>query len=253
MSNIELLCIVFSALLAGTVDAIAGGGGLITIPSLMIAGLPPQAVLGTNKLAMSAGTGVATYKFWRNGKINWKIVGGGIGFTLIGSALGSRLAVILPAHIVAKVMIALLPLGLLSVVLKKPHTNQCRELTSHDLWVKVPLICGLLGMYDGFFGPGTGTFIVMAFHMLLHRDLVESTANAKMFNLTSNVSALVVFALHGSVLLGVGLPMAAATMTGNYIGSHLALTRGQTLIRTVLFGVLVMLMATLVIKFLVIQ
>ncbi len=238
-----------TAFVAGLVDSVAGGGGLIQIPALMLAGLPPQTVLGTSKCTMTLGTSVAVVTFWRKGEIYFPIVAIGIAFTLIGGILGGKLVMMLPQAIVGKIMIGLLPVGLLALLIKRPRIVAEPTLKPIDKWVKIPVISSLLGLYDGFFGPGTGSFLVMGFYMFLHRDLLESTANAKVFNLVSNIGALGVFLMNGRVLFHLALPMAAASMSGNYLGSRLAIKKGQGLIRGCLFGVLILLMVTLVVRF----
>lgn len=249
MNYPEILMLSATAFIAGVVDSVAGGGGLIQIPALMLAGLSPQTVLGTNKCAMTLGTSVSVVTFWRKGKIYFPIIGYGIAFTLVGGFLGGKLVMMLDQAIVGKLMIGLLPMGLLALLMKRRRDGADPTLKPIDKWLKIPLICSSLGLYDGFFGHGTGSFLVMGFYMFLHRDLLESTANAKVFNWVSNMGALGVFLMNGRVLFHLALPMAAASMSGNYLGSRLAIQKGQGLIRGCLLGVLILLMVTLVVRF----
>lgn len=235
--------------LAGTIDAIAGGGGLIQIPALLLTGLPPQIVLGTNKCISTLGTSIAAFSFWKKKKLFLPVIFHGIIFSLLGSFLGSKLVLLVPQEILGKVMIGLLPLGMITLFLKKPKTTTHTTLSAKEKWVKIPLICISLGLYDGFFGPGTGTFLIMGFYILCQRELLESTANAKIFNLASNVGALAIFLLHKKVAFGVAIPMGIAAMGGNYLGTHLAITKGHSFIRNCVVAVMVILTLTLIIKF----
>lgn len=238
------------AALAGTIDAVAGGGGLIQIPALLLSGLPPQVVLGTNKCISTLGTSIAAFSFWRKKKLYLPVIFHGILFSLIGSFIGGKLVLMLPQDILGKVMIALLPVGMITLFLKKPKTSPHTLLNAKEKWLKIPSICLILGLYDGFFGPGTGTFLTMGFYLLCHRELLESTANAKIFNLASNIGALSIFLLHKKVAFGLALPMGTAAMCGNYLGSHLAVTKGHGFIRNCIGVVMLILTVTLIYKFL---
>jgi len=249
MTLLTIALLSSTAFVAGAVDAVAGGGGLIQIPALMLAGIPPHSVLGTNKCAMTLGTSVAAATFWKKGKVYLPIVAIGIGFTLVGSVLGGELVMMLSQATAAKVMIGLLPLGMVAVLMKRGGMPVKTDLSRMDRWIKIPLICLILGVYDGFFGPGTGTFLVLAFYMVCQRDLLESTANAKLFNLTSNIGASGVFLMHGQVIFSLAIPMAVTAMAGNYVGSQLAISKGQGLIRGCLIGVMCLLMMTMIARF----
>jgi uncharacterized membrane protein YfcA len=248
---LETVGLMGAAFLAGFIDSIAGGGGLIMVPSLLLSGLPPQFALGTNKMVSTIGTSVAVFNFARKKKVMIRLVAIGLGFTFSGAWLGSQLVLLINPAILAKVLIGLLPIGMITVFIRKKSGMMKDTLTTHDQWIKVPLICFLLGVYDGFFGPGAGSFLALSFFMLLHLGLVEATANAKVFNFLSNIAALIVFSIHGKVLVLLGLPLAAAGMSGNYLGSHLALKNGEPIIRKCLIIVMGLLFVTLIYKFVV--
>jgi len=245
---IGLLGVTFAA---GLIDSIAGGGGLLMVPALLLAGIPPHLALGTNKLASVFGTGVAAWNYFRKGKVLLPLIAIGIGFTLIGGWAGSRLALSLNSDVMAKVIVFMLPIGMLALFLRKKHTTELTELRQKDKWLKVPAICLTLGLYDGFFGPGVGSFLALSFYMLLNLSLVRSTANSKVFNLASNFGALIGFIIGGKVSFALGLPLATMSIAGNYVGSHLAIKNGDALIKKCLIGVLGLLMLTLILKYLV--
>ncbi len=242
--------LVVLACVAGFIDSIAGGGGLIMMPAMLLSGLPAQIALGTNKMVSTIGTSVSVFNFARKGKVMPKLVLAGIVFTFLGGWVGTKLILLVdPAHL-GKVLIALLPIGMLTIFIKKKTQFSKDVLTKHDYFVKIPLICFGLGMYDGFFGPGAGSFLALSFFIFLHLGLVEATANAKVFNFFSNLAALIVFFLHKKVWVMLGLPLAFSGMAGNYMGSHLALKNGEAVIRKVLILVMFLLFFTLIWKFL---
>jgi uncharacterized protein len=235
---------------AGFIDSIAGGGGLLLLPALLFAGIPPQWVLGTNKLAGTVGTAMALVNFIRSKKIIWRVVSFGIFFSLIGSLIGSKTALYFSNEMLGKIMLFLLPLAMLATLApKKVSSIDKEELSARAFYFKIPLICFVLGFYDGFFGPGTGSFLIMAFYLWIGLDLVEASATAKVFNLTSCLSALVVFMLEQKVLFALGIPLAIANLAGNYVGSTLAIRNGSPLVKTCLIISLVILFSSLLMKY----
>lgn len=238
METQVLLPLAAAVFVAGVIDSIAGGGGLITVPAYLLAGLPPHLALGTNKLVSSVGTATAVFNYARRGRISPRVVAAGLLFSLGGSALGTRLVLQLDAAVVGRVIVALMPLALAAVLLPRRTVRRGADLTRRELLTRTPPICLGVGFYDGFFGPGTGSFLALGLHAGLRLDLVEATGNAKAFNLLSNLGALVTFALGGQVLLAVGLPLMAVNIAGNYLGSRLALWRGAGFIRVFLAVVL---------------
>lgn len=236
-----------AAFVAGFIDSIAGGGGLITLPALMVAGVPTHNVLGTNKFQAALGTGVALGVFARGHYVLWRIALVSLPFCLVGAAAGSRLALAIDETVLHKILVALLPLAMVVTLLPKKE-RKAGDDALHQVAFKVllPLLSFVLGLYDGFFGPGTGSFIIMAFHWILRLGLVESSATAKVLNLASNVGALVVFLVGGQVLWALAIPMAAASIIGNALGSQLAIRLGGKAVRRFLVVSLALLFATLV-------
>ncbi|HNY43980.1 MAG: TSUP family transporter [Bacteroidota bacterium] len=244
---ILLLCLAY--FVAGFIDSIAGGGGLITLPSLLFAGVPPQFALGTNKMASTLGTGVAVVNFWRNKKINFKLILSGIGFAMLGAFLGSKIILSLDQSVVGKIIIFLLPVAVVAVLLPRTKKSDAKALTKIDYFVIVPIICLVIGFYDGFFGPGTGSFLTLSLFFFTKLKLIEATANAKVFNVMSNVGSLVAFILGGKVLFLLAIPFALSNMLGNFLGSRLAIKSGDRIIKYFLILSLSILLISLVWKY----
>lgn len=233
--------------IAGVVDSIAGGGGLITMPAMLLMGVPPHYTLGTGKFATSLGTGLALFNFARNNLVLWRIAGMGVVFSLIGAYLGSRLALHIDSAVMGKVLVALLPVGMLvTLIPKKDSGGTVDDVTGYRYWLFVPAVSLLVGGYDGFFGPGAGSFFILAFHWVLRMGLIQASATAKVFNLASNVGSLIAFLISGHVLFALAIPMAIASMAGNWMGSRLAIRAGADMVRKFLLVSLTLLLATLV-------
>ncbi len=232
---LTLAALAVAAFAAGLIDAIAGGGGLITVPALLAAGLPPLQALGTNKLQSSFGSGMALYRYARVGLLpinSSHEVPLAVLFTACGAVAGTLTVGFLPAGWL-KWLIPLALAAVLTFVFLQPKWGQTPSVAR---WKVVPFfaVFGLtLGFYDGFLGPGTGTFWTLALIGLLGRDLAVATAQTKVSNFTSNVVALTIFALQGHVLWMVGLVMGLSQAAGAWLGSHLALKRGVKFIRVV--------------------
>lgn len=248
----EIGVIVFLSIaffVAGFIDSIAGGGGLITLPALLFAGIPPQLALGTNKLASSLGTGTAVLNFMLNKKMLLKVLAIGIIFSISGSFVGSKTILLLDTYLVGKIIIILLPIGIIATLIPRKGKTNDNKLTKLDYWLKIPVICLVIGFYDGFFGPGTGSFLTLGFFFFTRMKLVQATANAKVFNLMSNIGSLVAFLLAGKVLFMISIPLALANMTGNYFGSRLAIKKGEGIIRIFLIIAFVLLLGSLIWKY----
>lgn len=245
------ITIILSAVsfIAGLIDSIAGGGGLLLLPSLLLAGLPPQVALGTNKFASSIGTGTALINFILKKKVVWKIAASGIAFSLFGSFIGTKTILIFNNEIVGRIIIFLLPLAMIITLIPQKERATGNEPSRFDITVKIPFICLFIGFYDGFFGPGTGSFLIIAFYMFIGLGLVQSSATAKVFNLASNLGALVIFVLGGKVIFLIGIPLAIANIAGNYLGSNLAIKKGANTVKFFLLLSLTILMISLIWKY----
>lgn len=248
--DIWLIMILSAAsFLAGFIDSIAGGGGLLLVPSLLIGGLPPQIALGTNKFAATLGTSAALTNFIFNKKVIWKIAAIGIVFALVGASIGSKAILSFDSEMVGKIIVFLLPIAIFVTLTAKKGSNKNLDLKSKKIYILTPIICSIVGFYDGFFGPGTGSFFIIAFSLLLGLNLVSASATSKVFNFISNLGALVIFVLNGKVIYHLGIPLAIANILGNYVGSHLVIKKGARVVKIFLIISLTILMISLVWKY----
>lgn len=243
-----LLIICPLVFLAGFVDSVAGGGGLISLPAYLLAGLPIHAAYGTNKLSSSCGTVVAAWRYLRGGYIRIKPALLAAAGALGGSWLGARLVTVLDEGVLRACLLVILPAAALFLLWNRGFgaREQDGQLPGGRLAVLSLAIGFVLGAYDGFFGPGTGTFLVLAFTGLLQMSLTSATGTAKVVNLASNLAALAVYILDGRVWLSIGLPAAACGILGNYLGATLAVKKGARLIRPVLIAAVALLMVRVV-------
>lgn len=234
-----------TGLLAGTIDAVAGGGGLVSIPMLLSIGMPPHLAFGTNKLQSTIGTFVATRRYYRHGLISPKSIYLGIIFGFFGAVCGAVTTQILDSEILKKIIPILLCIILLYTLFSPKLGHQDEKPRLSEFWFY--LIFGFIfGFYDGFFGPGVGSFWVFSLTFFLGYNLIKATAYTKVFNLNSNVVALVCFALGGNIDYRTALCMAAGSLIGGRVGAGLALRKGAKLIRPVFLAVVTVTIATLV-------
>ena len=241
-----LLPLIFgAAFVAGLVDSIAGGGGLITLPVLIGIGLPPQVALGTNKLQSSFGSGSAMFHFVRAGTVKLRDCRGGILWTTVGAALGVWSVQLLDAALLK----LLIPWLLAAIAI---YTLLSPRLGAEDSHARMKsgafyLLFGLaIGFYDGFFGPGTGSFWTMALMMLLGYSMLRATAATKVMNFTSNFVALIFFLSIGQVRFVEGIVMGAGQFLGARVGSKLVIKRGTAFIRPVFITMVLLLVGRLI-------
>ena len=234
---IQYLIVCPLVFLAGFVDAIAGGGGLISLPAYIIAGVPAHFAIGTNKLASAMGTTISTGRYLKNGYLKGKqmlqIAVAACIASLIGSSIGSSLS--LP--VVAFYVLRNKNLG--DVAVKEPLT----EKAAFAIAVLAALV---VGAYDGFYGPGTGTFLLLILTGAVRMDVRKASALTKVINLASNVAALVNFLVNGTVLYGLGLAAGVFCIAGHYIGSGLVVHNGQRIVRPVILVVLAILFVKII-------
>lgn len=240
MSVATVALLALAAFAAGCVDAIAGGGGLITFPALVAAGLPPHLALGTNKGQAVFGAVSSAAHFWRGGGLDRGRAPLGFAMGLAGSLLGA-LAVLSVRPEPLRPLIMVLLAAAAAAVLLRGHVKTRPRPPLHPRAALAAVALGL-GAYDGFFGPGTGSMLIVAFMLVFGDGLTRASGNAKVVNLASNLAAVGVFAARGSVLLRVALPMAAANALGAAVGARLALRRGDRLVR---WGVLAVVAAAI--------
>jgi uncharacterized membrane protein YfcA len=222
-----------AAFAAGLVDAIAGGGGLVTLPALLAAGLPPHAALATNKGQAVFGATASAVSFWRRGAVDRDRAPLAFAAGFVGSWLGARGVLAVPLGPLRAIVMALL-LGAAAVVLaRRDVAARPRPLGPRAARAALVAIALALGAYDGFFGPGTGSLLVIAFATVFGDPLTRASGNAKIVNLASNVAAMTLFASHGAILWRISLPMAAANALGAATGAALAIKNGDRLVRAV--------------------
>lgn len=232
----ELLILVAGAFLAGAVDAVVGGGGLIQVP-LLFAALPaasPASLFGTNKISSIFGTSVAALRYARNVAIPWRIVLPAVIAALFLSYLGAMTVALLPKQWLRPVILGLL-IAVAIHVLRRPELGvkaADRAPRSSDPATAAG-IGGALGFYDGFFGPGTGSFLIFLFVRVFGLDFLSASAAAKAVNWATNFGALLYFVPHGHAFWSLGLAMAAFNIAGAWLGSHLALRHGSRFVRVV--------------------
>jgi len=221
--------------IAGFVDAIAGGGGLISLPAYLIAGIPVHNALGTNKLSSTMGTAVATFRYARSGFIPWRQALFCVLFALVGSSLGAKLALMIPTRVFRILMLVILPLTA-CYLLRSKGLAQEREPYSWGKTLLISLPISLvLGVYDGFYGPGTGTFLLTG---VAHLSLNQAAGLTKAINLATNVAALTVFLRSGVSLLSLGLVAGCFGIAGNYLGSKLFVDKGAKWTKPLIITVL---------------
>ena len=225
--------------LAGFVDSVAGGGGIISLPAYLIAGVPIKLAAGTNKFANGCGTALASYKYMKSGNVNWLCALPAAVGSLLGSSAGTTLAVYMREELLQMVVLAVLPLVSLVLFFARDFGRREKPPKSNRQTILRSGLIGLaVGLYDGLVGPGTGTFLTIGFSLALGYTLLKSSGCARIANLASNVASMVIFFLHGDVLLSVGIPAMACSMLGNFVGSRYAIRGGSGKVRNVMFLVL---------------
>lgn len=238
--NIMLLIICPLVFCAGFVDAIAGGGGLISLPAYIFAGVPVHIAYGTNKFANCIGTSVASAKFFKSGHIKIKpAIISAIG-ALIGSWFGAELVILLDEKYLKYCLIIILPVVAMFLLFNRNFgSDELERVLPNKRLYPLAFIIGLIiGAYDGFFGPGTGTFLVIAFTTICGFNMITASGNAKIVNLASNFAALIVYLLNGKVVLAIGIPAAICAVVGNYLGAHFAIKNGSKFIKTIILLVI---------------
>ncbi|MDO5547563.1 MAG: sulfite exporter TauE/SafE family protein [Eubacteriales bacterium] len=231
--------------LAGLVDAVAGGGGLISIPAYLFAGLPVHTVIGTNKLSSAMGTTLATYRYGKSGFIHWRIAAPCAVFAVFGSSLGANLSLSVDATSIKYIMLILLPFLAVYVLRNKSLEHPKAPFSYRRTLVLCLLIALTAGVYDGFYGPGTGTFLMLLLTGLAHVSLNESAGTTKVINLTTNITSLVVFLHGGVVLLPLGLAAGAFNIAGSYLGTRLFTSKGAAFVKPIICIVLLLFAARL--------
>jgi uncharacterized membrane protein YfcA len=241
-SPLVLLTLVALAFIAGFIDSVVGGGGLIQIPALLI-NLPEQplaTIFGTNKIASLSGTSVAAYQYSKRIKFDYKLLAVIALSSFVASFLGAKAVSLINVEVLKPIILVILILIAVYTFIKKDlGSYQTKELNFEKQALYGILIGLIVGFYDGFFGPGTGSFFVLGFVVLLGFEFVKASAYAKIINCMTNLSALIVFIRQGNYLLEIALLMAIFNVLGNFMGSRIALKKGNEFVRVVFLVIVV--------------
>ncbi|WNQ10869.1 TSUP family transporter [Paenibacillus aurantius] len=236
-----ILFVIAGGFLAAFVDSVVGGGGLISVPVLLMTGLPPHIALGTNKLGGTLSSLTSTLSFLKSGKIDLKLVRGLLPFTLVGAVAGTAALQKVPSDFLKPLVVVMLLAVTVYTLTRKSwgDVSTYRKLTAKSGFYMALAALGM-GFYDGFFGPGTGSFLIFIF-LMLGFDFVTGAGNAKVLNFGSNIASLSTFLFFGAVDFRYGIPMGLAMIAGSYVGSQVAIRKGAAYIRPLFIGMSVLL------------
>lgn len=247
MLDLSLFSLIFISLMcffAGFVDSIAGGGGLISLTSYYAIGLPPSYALGNNKFSSTFGTLFASINYAKKKVIVWKVAITASIFALIGSAIGANIALMIDGDFFSYIMLVLLPTVTIFTFCrkKKKDNDSIVFILSAKKLVLAAIIGFSIGLYDGFFGPGTGMFLTLAFSAI-SMPLIDASGTTKIVNLSSNLAALITFIINGNIIYSLGIVCAVFSIGGNYLGSMFALKKKSRAIKPMLLLVIALLYA----------
>jgi uncharacterized membrane protein YfcA len=238
-----------AAFFAGFVDSIAGGGGLIQVPALLVLfpGMPILTLIGTNKIASASGTVMSSIHYVRTLKVKFKAFLPALLTAFVFSMLGAKALSLLNEEILKPLIVVLLIVIAVYTFLKKDLGLQSRQrIFGFALQIAFFFIAAIIGFYDGFFGPGTGSFLMFCYVSLIGFSFLEGAAFTKLTNLAANLGALIFFIFHRSVLFKLGLPMAVFNVIGNYLGASLAIKKGSGFVRWIFLAVVAGILVQLV-------
>lgn len=227
------------AFLAGFVDSIGGGGGLISIPAYLIAGLPAHETIYTNRLSACLGTITATIRYCKNNYIDYHLALVGVITAAIGGLMGANFAILVDEFIFKALLIILLPLLAMYVLLKKDlEPKNVAPISRIKQYIIVSISTLFIGMYAGFYGPCSGTFLLLVYTAFAKMNILKAEGTAKLVNMTADICSLAVFLFNGLVLIPLGLAAAVFSIAGNYVGAGIAMKNGNKIIRIVILSVL---------------
>jgi len=246
--EITLLILCPLVFLAAFIDSIAEGGGLISLPAYIFVGLPIHTAAGTNKFSSSIGTATALVNYIRSGSVDfYAAIPGALG-ALLGSWIGTRLALSLSPRVLQITLMVILPMAGIFIFLNRDRKNTASKISIEKKF-KIILSAAIgfvLGCYDGFFGPGAGMFMTLALSGLVRLELIKAVGTTKVINFSSNIASMVTWLINGKVLFPLAIPCMIFSVTGNYLGSRLAIKIGKKLIRLILALVAVLLFIKIV-------
>lgn len=240
-----LLMLYFLIFISGFIDAVAGGGGLISLPAYMITGMPVHVAYGCNKFSGACGTTFSTIRFLKHRAIDIYIAAIAAVSSFIGSAIASHIVLILDEKVLKMMLMIIIPIAAVIILFNRNYgsENRSREIGRVKGLIIAVLIGLLIGFYDGLIGPGTGTFAIIAFSLLMKFDLRTSSGNAKLLNLASNYASIVTFIFAGTIAYKIAIPSALCGILGNYIGAGFAIKKGEKFIRPMMVVVLILLLS----------
>ena len=237
---LPVICV--GVFVAAFVDAIGGGGGLISLPVYLLAGLPYHYALGTNKLSSCIGTAASTFRYVKNGFVDWPLAVGSVLLAVGGAFVGTRAQLMVDDRYLQYTLLVVLPIVAAVMLLRRSQLpEQPGEIRPG---VQKAIVCGaslILGLYDGFYGPGTGTFLLLVYCYLGKMDVRTASGNVKLANLASNLGSLVTSLLAGTVVAPLGLIAAVFSIAGHYLGAGMNIKNGSKIVRPVIFVVLALL------------
>lgn len=239
-TNLLILCL--AAFAAGFVDAIVGGGGLIQLPTALIVlpQFPVQNVIGSLKIPAFCGTAIAVRQYLKRVRMHWRLLAVVCTLSFVASYAGSQVLLSVSNSFMKPVLLVVLTAVAVYTFLKKDFGQREAQPLPANVEIKRGILISLvIGFYDGFIGPGTGSFLIMAFIILLRYDFLSSSAHAKMVNLATNLGSITLFLFKGTILWQLALPMAAANALGGFAGAKLAIAKGNKFIRTFFLFVVV--------------
>ena len=235
------LIVAVGVFLASFMDAIAGGGGIISVPTYLLAGVPMHMALGTNKVSSGIGTAVSTARFIKNGYIDWKLGIPSVALALVGSFAGTSIQLMIDEVYLQYLLLIVLPVVAFVVLRQRQFPEERGEIDRRKQCSIVWLASFVVGAYDGFYGPGTGTFLLLIYCNLAKMDVRTAGGNVKLVNLSSNIGAFVTSLRSGQVFLVLGLIGAVTSIAGHYVGSGLAIKNGSKIVRPTVVIVLILL------------
>ncbi|MDR2869917.1 MAG: TSUP family transporter [Deferribacteraceae bacterium] len=243
MFDLELPALLFvflMAFLAGVISAISGGGGLLSLPSYIFVGVPVHYALGTDRFAAVAGGLVAGFKFYRKGLVDVKLLIPSVISTIVGSVIGTGVALLASEYIMQRVLLIVLPLVGFYVFKNKRLESGNKPLPHKKAVTLAIVVSFVIGWYNGFYGPGSGIFLLLIYNRLLNMDILLASGNSKIVGLVSTVTSTLIFIAAGKVLILLALVASCFNMAGSYFGANLAIRKGAGVIRPSLLIMLVL-------------
>ncbi len=237
--------------LAGFVDSIGGGGGLISLPAYLLAGLPTHASIATNKLSSAMGTTITTGKFIKHKLINLKLAIPTVIAALIGSSIGAKLSLTTDDYVLRIALLPVLAVTTFFVFNKQLFGKDYPSVDAFDkkVFIIASVFALIIGAYDGFYGPGTGTFLIILLNVFAHLNVSQANAQTKAINLTTNITSLIIFITSGQVVWQLGLVAGIFGIAGNMLGSSLAIKQSNKITRPIIGLVLVLLLCKVISSF----